>query len=89
MTGVQTCALPISAYFDGYAHMDRIVRFLDGFENLYCIGRNGQHRYNNMDHSMATAFAAVEILERGGGDKAALWRVNTEQSYHEQKEAKK
>ena len=75
------------AYFDGYAHMDTIVRFLDGFENLYCIGRNGQHRYNNMDHSMATAFAAVEILERGGGDKTALWQVNTEQSYHEEKEA--
>ncbi|MBQ6358287.1 MAG: NAD(P)/FAD-dependent oxidoreductase, partial [Clostridia bacterium] len=75
------------AYFDGYAHMDAIVRFLDGFENLYCIGRNGQHRYNNMDHSMATAFAAVEILERGGGDKTALWQVNTEQSYHEEKEA--
>ena len=74
------------AYFDGYAQMDRIVRFLDGFENLYCIGRNGQHRYNNMDHSMATAFAAVEILEQGGGDKTALWQVNTEQSYHEQKE---
>ena len=77
------------AYFDGYARMDRIVRFLDGFENLYCIGRNGQHRYNNMDHSMATAFAAVEILENGGGDKTALWQVNTEQSYHEQKEAAK
>ena len=77
------------AYFDGYAQMDRIVRFLDGFENLYCIGRNGQHRYNNMDHSMATAFAAVEILEQGGGDKAALWQVNTDQSYHEQKEAEK
>ena len=76
------------AYFDGYAHMDRIVRFLDGFDNLYCIGRNGQHRYNNMDHSMATAFAAVDILESGGGDKNALWQVNTEQSYHEQKEAK-
>ena len=74
------------AYFDGYAQMDRIIRFLDGFENLYCIGRNGQHRYNNMDHSMATAFAAVEILEKGGGDKSALWRVNTEQSYHEEKE---
>lgn len=74
------------AYFDGYAQMDNIVRFLDGFDNLYCIGRNGQHRYNNMDHSMATAFAAVEILEKGGGDKAALWQVNTEQSYHEQKE---
>ncbi len=74
------------AYFDGYAHMDRIVRFLDGFENLYCIGRNGQHRYNNMDHSMATAFAAVDILEKGGADRSALWSVNTEQSYHEQKE---
>ena len=76
------------AYFDGYAHMDSIVRFLDGFENLYCIGRNGQHRYNNMDHSMATAFAAVEILENGGGDRTALWQVNTEQSYHEQKDSK-
>ncbi len=73
------------AYFDGYAEMDRIVRFLDGFVNLYCIGRNGQHRYNNMDHSMATAFAAVDILEKGGGDKSALWSVNTEQSYHEEK----
>ena len=77
------------AYFDGYAQMDRIVRFLDGFENLYCIGRNGQHRYNNMDHSMATAFAAVDILEGGGGDKAALWSVNTEQSYHEEKAAQR
>ena len=75
------------AYFDGYAQMDDIVRFLDGFSNLYCIGRNGQHRYNNMDHSMATAFAAVEILEKGGGDKTPLWQVNTEQSYHEQKQA--
>ena len=76
------------AYFDGYAQMDDIIRYLDSFENLYCIGRNGQHRYNNMDHSMATAFAAVEILERGGGDKSALWQVNTEQSYHEEKEAR-
>ena len=74
------------AYFDGYAQMDDIVRYLDGFDNLYCIGRNGQHRYNNMDHSMATAFSAVEILEQGGADKSALWQVNTEQSYHEQKE---
>ncbi len=73
------------AYFDGYARIDDIVRFLDGFSNLYCIGRNGQHRYNNMDHSMATAFAAVDILEKGDGDKKALWQVNTEQSYHEQR----
>ena len=73
------------AYFDGYAGMDGIIRFLDGFENLYCIGRNGQHRYNNMDHSMATAFEAVSILAGGEKDKTALWQVNTEQAYHEQK----
>ena len=76
------------AYFDGYSRMDRIIDFLDGFENLFCIGRNGQHRYNNMDHSMATAFAAVDILEKGVSDKTVLWQVNTEQSYHEQKETK-
>ncbi len=72
------------AYFDTYGEIDRLTAWLDGFENLYCIGRNGQHRYNNMDHSMATAFAAVEALE-GRGDKAAVWKVNTEQEYHEEK----
>lgn len=72
------------AYFDGYAHMDEIIRYLNGFENLYCIGRNGQHRYNNMDHSMATAFAAVRAME-GEGSREALWQVNTEKVYHESK----
>ena len=72
------------AYFDTYGEIDRLTAWLDGFENLYCIGRNGQHRYNNMDHSMATAFAAVEALE-GRGDKAAVWKINTEQEYHEEK----
>ena len=79
----------MKAEIDTMAHkiFDRIgelVAYLNGFENLYCIGRNGQHRYNNMDHSMATAFAAVEALE-GRGDKAAVWKVNTEQEYHEEK----
>lgn len=72
------------SYFGTYYELDKVRSFLDGIENLYCIGRNGQHRYNNMDHSMATAFAAVEALE-GRGDKAAVWKVNTEQEYHEEK----
>lgn len=72
------------AYFDTYDEIDTLIEWLDGFENLYCIGRNGQHRYNNMDHSMATAFAAVDALE-GKSEKRAIWKVNTEQEYHEEK----
>lgn len=48
------------AYFDGYAHMDDIIEYLNTFDNLYCIGRNGQHRYNNMDHSMVTSFRSCK-----------------------------
>ena len=72
------------AYFDTYDRIDRLVEYLNGFENLYCMGRNGQHRYNNMDHSMVTAFTAVDCLE-GRTDKKALWNVNTEKEYHEEK----
>lgn len=76
------------AYFDTYDQIDTLVDWLNGFDNLYCVGRNGQHRYNNMDHSMATAFAAVDVLE-GKADKQAVWNVNTEQEYHEEKTGKK
>lgn len=72
------------AYFDTYDEIGTLIEWLDGFENLFCIGRNGQHRYNNMDHSMATAFAAVDALE-GKSEKRAIWKVNTEQEYHEEK----
>lgn len=72
------------AYFDSYAKMGEIVACLDAVQNLYCIGRNGQHRYNNMDHSMATAFAAVDCILQGREDKTAVWHVNTEQEYHEE-----
>ena len=65
--------------------MDEVVAFLDSHENLYCIGRNGQHRYNNMDHSMATAMEAVDNIRDGRADKANVWSVNTEKSYHEKK----
>ena len=51
------------AYFDTYSRMDELIKYLDSFPNLYCIGRNGQHRYNNMDHSMVTAFEAVKNIK--------------------------
>ena len=73
------------AYFDTYEEMDKVVEYLNSFGNLYCIGRNGQHRYNNMDHSMATAFEAVDAIVNDREDKTAIWKVNTEQEYHEKK----
>ena len=73
------------AYFDTYEHIDTLVKYLDKIGNLYCIGRNGQHRYNNMDHSMATAFEAVSNIRTGKETKENIWNVNTEQEYHETK----
>ena len=75
------------AYFDTYDEMDKVVSYLNTFENLYCVGRNGQHRYNNMDHSMATSFEAVDNLVAGIKTKDNVWNVNTEQEYHEEKKA--
>lgn len=73
------------AYFDSYKDIDKLIDYLSGFENLYCIGRNGQHRYNNMDHSMAAAFEAVKNIENGVSSKQNIWNVNTEKDYHEEK----
>ena len=72
------------AYFDTYDEMDTLIEYLSGVENLCCVGRNGQHRYNNMDHSMVTAFVAADVI-RGRAEKKALWEVNTEKEYHEEK----
>ena len=72
------------AYFGSYAEFGKVRAWLDGFANLYCIGRNGQHRYNNMDHSMLCGMEAARAL-LGLSDKAALWDVNTEKEYHETK----
>lgn len=74
------------AYFDTYSDLPKVVEFLNGFPNLYCIGRNGQHRYNNMDHSMCTAFEAVRCILENDADKSALWAVNSDKEYHETKE---
>ena len=71
------------AYFDTYSEIDKLIDFLNGIPNLYCIGRNGQHRYNNMDHSMCTAFEAVDNIKTGRADKSNVWAVNTESDYLE------
>ena len=71
------------AYFDTYDEMDKLIEYLSGIENLYCVGRNGQHRYNNIDHSMVTSFEAVKNIISGTKDKKNIWSVNTEQEYHE------
>ncbi len=73
------------AYFDTYDDIQKVVDYLNTFQNLYCVGRNGQHRYNNMDHSMATSFEAVYDVTHGVKDKSNVWNVNTEQEYHEEK----
>ena len=75
------------AYFDTYSEMDTLIEYLDGIDNLYCIGRNGQHRYNNMDHSMVTAMRCADHITGRISDKNAIWQVNTEQEYHEEKSA--
>lgn len=72
------------AYFDTYNEIDTLVDYLKSIDNLFCIGRNGQHRYNNIDHSMVTAFEAVKCILSGNNNKDAIWNVNTEKEYHEE-----
>ena len=62
-----------------------IRNWLDTVGNLYCIGRNGQHRYNKMDHSMLSAMSAVRLIISGNQDRSQLWNINAEAEYHEEK----
>ena len=73
------------AYFGTYQDFDKVKTYLNTIDNLYCIGRNGQHRYNNMDHSMLTAIEAVNCYIDGTKSKEVIWNVNTEEEYHETK----
>jgi protoporphyrinogen oxidase len=75
------------AYFGAYSHFSEIREYLDKFENLFLIGRNGMHKYNNMDHSMLTAMTVVDNLLAGITDKSNIWAVNTEDEYLEAKSA--
>ena len=72
------------AYFGEYREFGRIREYLDTFANLYPVGRNGMHRYNNQDHSMLAASAAVSAILDGGNGKSAIWDINTEDEYHEE-----
>ena len=71
------------AYFGTYDRFDTIRRFTDSFVNLFLLGRNGMHRYNNQDHSMLTAMTAVDLILEGSTKKDSIWAVNTEEEYHE------
>lgn len=73
------------AYFDTYDRMDELKKYLNTIPNLFCVGRNGQHRYNNIDHSMCTSFETVKNILSGETSKDNIWNVNTEKEYHEQK----
>ena len=73
------------AYFGAYNEFATVRQYTDSFENLFLVGRNGMHRYNNMDHSMLTAITAVENIRTGVTSKANLWTVNAEEEYHEAK----
>jgi protoporphyrinogen oxidase len=76
------------AYFGTYNRFGELRDFTDSFENLFLVGRNGMHKYNNQDHSMLTAMAVVDGIAAGHVDKSALWSINTEQEYHEESKSK-
>jgi protoporphyrinogen oxidase len=73
------------AYFGTYDRLDEVKEFLGSYDNLFLVGRNGMHKYNNQDHSMLTAMTAVDNILEGRTDQSNIWAVNTEQEYHEEK----
>ena len=73
------------AYFGTYSRFGEIRALTDQFANLFLVGRNGMHKYNNSDHSMLTAMVAVDNISEGVTTKANIWSINTEQEYHEEK----
>lgn len=75
------------AYFGTYDRFAEIRSYVDRYQNLFLLGRNGMHRYNNQDHSMLTAMVAVDNILSGNTDKSNIWNVNTESDYHEEKAA--
>jgi protoporphyrinogen oxidase len=72
------------AYFGTYSEFGGVRAYLDQFSNLYPVGRNGMHRYNNQDHSMLAAKAAVGSITGVGAGKSEIWNVNAEDDYHEE-----
>jgi protoporphyrinogen oxidase len=73
------------AYFGTYKNFDVVRNYTDNISNLFLIGRNGMHKYNNQDHSMLTAITAVNNIISGSSGKSNIWEINTEEKYHEEK----
>ena len=74
------------AYFGTYDRFPEVISYVNGFDNLFLVGRNGMHKYNNQDHSMLTAMTAVDNIIADVRSRDNLWALNTEQEYHEEKE---
>jgi protoporphyrinogen oxidase len=72
------------AYFGGYEQFHFVRDYVNKYDNLFLLGRNGMHRYNNMDHSMLAAMTAVDNILGNIVSKDNLWKVNTESDYHEE-----
>ena len=73
------------AYFGSYNRFPEIIDWASRFENLFLIGRNGMHKYNNQDHSMLTAMVTVDNIIAGSSGSVNVWELNTEQEYHEER----
>jgi protoporphyrinogen oxidase len=72
------------AYFGKYSKFGVVREYLERFSNLYPVGRNGMHRYNNQDHSMLAANGAVTAIINSGEGKSAIWQINADEEYHEE-----
>lgn len=72
-------------YWGSYNRFGELRDFLDGYKNLFLMGRNGMHRYNNQDHSMLAAMKVVDLVAMNSDNKALIWQVNVEKEYHESK----
>lgn len=73
------------AYFGSYDRFDTVKNYINNIKNLFVVGRNGMHRYNNQDHSMLTAIEAIKQIKSGKIEKEKIWSINTEKEYHEKK----
>ncbi|MDP2041756.1 MAG: NAD(P)/FAD-dependent oxidoreductase [Algoriphagus sp.] len=78
---VVRCPKAYPTYSGSYHHLNQVIDYLDTKKNLFPMGRNGLHKYNNQDHSMLTAFKAVELFERGEMSKMEIWTINSDDEY--------
>ena len=68
-----------------YENFNLLQEKIDSIENLFLVGRNGMHRYNNQDHSMLTAKEAADQIINEKVDKSKIWKINLDDDYHEEK----